>query len=342
MKAVVKVKRGPGNVELMEKEVPKVGFDEVLIEVKYTGICGTDIHIYHDTAFYTPPVVLGHEYSGVIVEKGSGVKDYDVGDRVTSPATIPCGKCYMCRTNHANRCVGDKRVLGSHRADGTFAKYVNVPASILHKIPENLPFDEAAMVELVACVVRLVYERVCVQPGDTVAVVGPGPAGLVALQAAKAAGAGLVVVTGIRADKERLETARSLGADVTVNCDEEDPVESVKSLTDGLGVDVVLEASGAPSARRQAFQLVRKCGRVGLLGLGKPSEMDLDRIVEGELDVKGSWGTVWTSWRRSITLLSQGKIRLAPLITAKLHLEEWSEGFRMIEERRALKVLLAP
>ncbi len=344
MKAVVKTERGPGNVELIDAEIPKINPEEVLVEVKFTGICGTDIHIYHDNAFYTPPIILGHEYSGLIVEKGSEVKGLDIGDRVTSPATIPCGKCFMCRTNHPNRCIGEeRRILGAHRADGTFAKFVRVPSQILHKIPKQLSLEEAAVAELVACVAHLVFEKVNVKPGDTVAILGPGPAGLLTLQASKAAGAGLVAVTGTDADAERLEIARRLGADITVNCEREDAVEALKSLTEGLGVDVVFEASGASSARKQAFQIVRRCGKVGLLGLtGKSSDINLDLVVEGELDVKGSWGTVWTSWRRALNLLSIGKIKAAPLIGARLPLEKWFEGFKMMEERRALKVLLVP
>jgi len=344
MKAVVKTRRGPGNVELREVDTPKIKPDEVLVEVKFTGICGTDVHIYHDLAFYTPPVILGHEYSGVIVQKGSEVAGFDVGDRVTSPATIPCGSCFMCRTNHANRCVGEqKRILGTHKADGTFTKYVAVPSWILHKIPEALSLEEAAVAELVACAVHAIFERVKIEPGDVVAVLGPGPMGLLALQAAKVAGASHIIVTGTNADIDRLEVAKKLGADLMINVEEEDPVKAVKKLTDGWGADVVLEASGASAARRQAFSMVRRCGKVGLIGLtGKSTDINLDKIVEGELDVKGSWGTVWTSWKKALNLLSSGIIKVAPLITAKLPLEKWREGFKMMEERKALKVLLIP
>jgi L-iditol 2-dehydrogenase len=344
MKAVAKTARGPGNVELSEVEIPKIKPDEVLVEVKFTGVCGTDLHIFHDSAFYTPPVVLGHEYSGVIVEKGAEVQGFETGERVTSPATIPCGRCLMCRTNHANRCTGEqKRILGAHKADGTFAKYVAVPSVILHRIPEKLSLEEAAVAELAACVVRAVFERVKVEPGEAVAVLGPGPMGLLTVQAAKIAGAKHVFLAGVSADRERFEVAKSLGADTIINVENEDPIDVVKSFTDGLGADTVFEASGSSAARKQAFNMVRRCGKVGLIGLtGKPSDINLDSIVEGELDVKGSWGTVWTSWKRTLTLLSSGKMRVSPLINAKLPLEKWREGFSLMEERKALKVLLVP
>jgi L-iditol 2-dehydrogenase len=344
MKAVVKTKRGHGNIELKEVDIPRTEPDEVLVEVRFAGICGTDVHIYHDSAFYTPPVILGHEYSGVIVQKGSEVVDFDIGDRVTSPATIPCGECLMCRTNHANRCVGEqKRILGTHKADGAFARFVVVPSRILHKIPEPLSLEEASVAELAACVVHAVFERVGVDPGDVVAILGPGPMGLLTLQAAKIAGAEQVIVTGMGADQARLKVAEKLEADVIIDVEQGDPVDRIRSLTDGWGADVVFEASGASPARRQALSMVRRCGKVGLIGLtGEPTDIDLDKIVEGELDVKGSWGTVWTSWRRTLNLLSSGMMQVAPLISAKLPLESWREGFKMMEERKALKVLLTP
>jgi len=344
MKAVIKIRRGSGNVELRDIEVPKIKPDEVLVEVEFTGICGTDIHIYHDLAFYTPPIVLGHEYSGVVVEKGSNVDGFEIGDHVTSPATIPCGQCLMCRTNRANRCLGEgKRILGAHKANGTFAKYVAVPKTILHKIPKNLSLEEASVAELVACVVHAVFERVGVELGDVVAVLGPGPMGLITVQAARAAGAKQVILTGVSADKERFSVAKELGADLIIDVEKEKSVEVVKNLTEGLGADVVFEVSGSSAARKQAFEMVRRCGKVGLLGLtGKPTGVNLDSIVEGELDVKGSWGTVWTSWKRALNLLSSGLIRVSPLISAKLPLEKWQDGFQLMEERKALKVLLIP
>ncbi len=344
LKAVVKVARGVGNVYLKEVEVPKIASDEVLVKVISTGICGTDIHIYGDTAFYEPPVIMGHEYSGVIVEKGSGVQEFKHGDRVTSPATLACGKCILCRTNHANRCLGEeKRILGAYRANGTFAKYVAVPSRILHRIPDSLSFDDAAVAEPAACVVHNISETVGVSTNDTVLVLGPGPTGLLAVQLSKLSGAGKVVIAGMSADKDRLKLALDLGADISVNVEEEELGNIVGSLTAGLGVDVVFEASGASGARRQALQLVRRCGKVGLLGLaGRPTDINLDLIVEGELSIRGTWGTVWSSWHKALELLGTGRLKVAPLITAKLPLGKWKEGFRMMEERKAMKVLLVP
>jgi threonine dehydrogenase-like Zn-dependent dehydrogenase len=344
MKAVVKTKHGIGNVVLKDVDIPSIKSDEVLIRVKYTGICGTDLHIFNDSTSYTTPIILGHEYSGIVEKKGLAVKEFSVGDRVTSPATIPCGSCVLCKTGFSNRCIGEqKRILGAYHANGTFTKYLSVPSKILHKIPENLTLERAAVAEPVACIVHAVFERVRIEPGDTVVVLGPGAIGLLCIQAARLAGANNIVITGTGADRERLLTAKKLGANITVNVEKDNPVEVIMKLTKKVGADVVLEASGSTAAQTQAFTMIKKCGRIGLIGLsGRTSQLNLDSIVESELEVKGSWGTVWKSWRRALILLSSDMIKVSPLITNKLSIDEWDKGFKFVQKREALKVLLLP
>ncbi len=345
LKAVVKTKRGVGNIELLEVEEPdKIGPDELLLEIKATGICGTDIHIWHDQSVYVPPVILGHEYSGVVTQIGEKVENVNIGDLVTSPATVNCGVCYFCKTGHTNRCISaKKRILGVMGANGAFAKYMVVPARIIHKVPIEVNFEDAAVSEPTACAVHAAAEMGKIDLGDIVVIQGPGPMGLLTLQVVKAQGANQTIVTGISGDEERLKIAKELGADVTVNIEEEDPVEIVGSLTNDLGADVVFEASGAVAARRQAFDLVKRTGKIIYIGItGKPSEIDLDQIVEKELKIIGSWGTVWTSWRKALKLIASGKVKGAPLVTSKMSLEEWEKGFQMMEEKKAIKVLLIP
>lgn len=345
MTAVVKTKRGVGNIEVQEVEIPKVEPDSLLVEVKAAGICGTDIHILHDRSVYDPPVILGHEYAGVVIEVGKDVEGFSIEDRVTSPATVPCGECMMCWTGHQNRCTSEnKRILGVSKANGAFAKFMSVPAKIAHKIPPKVSFEEAALSEPTACVVHAVAERVEVKVGDVVVFLGPGPMGLLGLQVAKAQGAEQVIVTGTRADKERLRLAKELGADIVINIAEEEANEIVRGVTDGLGADIVFEAAGSDVARRQAFELVRRTGKIGLIGItgALSTDIDLDQIVEKELNVRGSWGTVWTSWRRTLKLLAGQKIKIGPLVTAQLKLDEWEQGFRMMEDKTAIKVLLLP
>lgn len=345
MTAVVKTKRGVGNIEVQEVEIPKVEPDSLLVEVKAAGICGTDIHILHDRSVYDPPVILGHEYAGIVIEAGRNVEGFSIGDRITSPATVPCGECMMCWMGHQNRCTSEnKRILGVSKANGAFTKFVLVPAKIAHKVPPTVSFEEAALSEPTSCMVHAVAERVGVRAGDVVVFLGPGPMGLLGLQVAKAQGAGQVIVTGTRADKERLKLAKELGADIIINIEEEDANEVVKGTTDGLGADIVFEAAGADTARRQAFELVRRTGKIGLIGItGKlTTDINLDQIVEKELDVIGSWGTIWTSWRRTLRLLASHQIKTAPLISAKLQLDDWERGFKLMEGKTAIKVLLLP
>jgi len=344
LRGVVKTRRGVGNVELLEVAEPRAGDDEVLVEVVSAGICGTDINIYNDVGAYLPPVVLGHEYAGVVARVGAKVQGFSVGDRVTSAATIPCGECRLCKSGAPNRCVGaNRRVLGSLKADGAFAEYVVVPAGLVHRVPESISLDEAALVEPAACVVHAVAERVGVSLGDTVVVLGPGPIGLLAVQVARSLGAGRIVVAGLSADRERLGLAESLGADKTVNTEEEDLGGVVRELTGGLGADLVVEASGSARARAEALALARRRGRVCLVGLaGGVGSLDIDKIVEGELDVHGSWGTVWSSWRGALALMGSGGLKVAPLISRKLPLEEWKQGFDMMIGRKAIKILLTP
>jgi L-iditol 2-dehydrogenase len=347
LKAVVKFARGDGNTELRDVDEPKCGEDEVLVEVESAGICGTDLHILHgdETTFYTPPVVIGHEYCGRVVEAGGDVQGITVGERVTSPATVPCGECYFCRTNHQNRCIGaNKKIIGVSRANGAFAKYMVVPVRIVHKVPQNVSSESAALAEPIACVVHAAIERVNVRPGETVVIQGPGPMGLIATQIAAVQGAGMIIVTGTSADDERLRITKKLGANVTINVEKENVVKLVSEMTSGLGADVVFEASGSATARRQAFDLVRRCGRIGYIGLtGRPKEeANLDNVIEKELDIVGSWGTVWTSWKTTLALLASGKIMTEPLISHRLPLEDWEKGFDLMGRKEGLKILLKP
>src|SRR4030042_1078768 len=245
MKAVVKYGKGKGLVEIQEIPEPKIKKDdEVLIEVKAVSVCGSDLHIYHDSHPYWPPVVLGHEFSGVLVEVGKGVKGWKPGDRiVTETRTGSCGVCYLCQSGYPQVCE-QKRPYGIG-VNGAYAKYVVGPARLLHRLPENIPFEVGAVIEPMAICVTSIIERCQLQAGERVAITGPGPIGLISLSVAKAAGARSVWITGRSSDEGiRFEKARELGAELTINVDQEDPVKKVLEMTDGLGVDFVIETSG--------------------------------------------------------------------------------------------------
>ncbi|UCE10030.1 MAG: zinc-binding dehydrogenase [Candidatus Thorarchaeota archaeon] len=341
MRGLVKTARGEGNLELQDLEEPRPKPNEVLIEVKAAGICGSDIHIKHDQSFYTPPVVLGHEYSGVVVEIGQDVQSVAVGDRIVSPATAYCGQCYHCKTGCVNRCTcPDKRILGVSLADGAFAKFMTVPEFIIHKVPESLSFEEAALAEPTACVVHSLAESTPITPGDVVVVQGPGTMGLLATQVAKTMGAGSVIVTGITSDRWRLDIAEMIGADLTIDVQKEEADEVVKSHSDGLGADVVIEASGAGPARSQALEFVKSTGHISLLGVqGKPTEINLDYMIEKELTMVGTWGTLPSSWVTTLRMMASGQIDVKPLITHKIPLIDWERGFELMESQKAIKVL---
>lgn len=338
----MKTARGPGNLELKEIDEPRPKKDEVLIEIAAAGICGTDIHIKHDQAFYTPPVVLGHEYSGKVVEVGPDVTQVAVGDLVVSPATQYCGKCYQCKTGHMNRCTAEgKKILGTSLANGGFAKFLTAPEYIIHKIPQGVSMEEAALAEPTACVVHSVIDKSPIIPGDVVVVQGPGTMGLLAAQVAKSMGAGKVIVTGVSADQWRFDIAKKIGVDMTLDVQvDSDPVKTVMEASDGRGADVVIEASGACIACNQALDFVKVAGHVTLLGIrGQSLDIDLDIMAIKELTMSGTWGTLPSSWVTTLRLMGSKKIDVAPLITHRISLAEWEKGFELMESQKAIKVL---
>jgi len=342
MRGLMKTARGVGNLEIREVEDPQPGRDEVLIDVSASGICGTDIHIKHDQSFYTPPVILGHEYSGTVIKVGPDVLDVKVGNKVVSPATAYCGRCYQCKTGHMNRCTAQgKRILGVSLANGAFAKYLTVPEYIVHQVPSGVSMEEAALAEPTACVVHAVAESTNICAGDAVVIQGPGTMGLIAVQVAKAMGAGKVIVTGVSADEWRLDIAKKTGADLTIDVQsEKDPVGIVHDYTDGLGADVVIEASGACVACAQSLDFVKVAGHVSLVGVrGQSMEIDLDPMIEKELTMTGTWGTLPSSWVTTLRLMGSRKIDVRPIITHRIALDDWENGFNLMESQQAIKVL---
>jgi len=341
MKAVVKTKKGVGFIELLEIPKPEPGPDEVLVEVKAAGICGTDIHIYHDEFTYNPPVVLGHEFCGIVADVGKNVQGWTPGDRVTSEtAGYVCGRCRYCRTGRYNLCA--RRLGLGYHLNGAFAKYVIVPRSeILHRLPDNVDFISGALCEPSAVATHGVIELTEISAGDFVAVLGEGPLGLLVLQVARSAGAGTLAVTGIIED--RLKMAKTLGADLTINAQREDPVKIVMDLTEDYGADVVLECSGSQIAAKQGLQMVRKGGSYTQLGLfGKPIEIDFDQIAYRELRATGVFSQRWSAWETALKLIGSGKLLTKPLVTHTFPITEWQKGFDVMEKKTGIKVVLTP
>jgi L-iditol 2-dehydrogenase len=309
--------------------------------VAAAGICGTDLHIMKDEYRSDPPVTLGHEVAGTIRALGEGVTGWRVGQRVVTETYFSvCGRCQPCRTGRPNLCA-ERRSIGSFE-NGGFAPRVLVPATNLHALPDALGFPEAALIEPLACVVRGLLELNRIDAGDRIAIAGPGPIGLLALQVAKAAG-GTVAMLGTAADAARLEMAASLGADGALSVDAgEDTVEAVVALLDGPP-EVVIECSGAAPAATLLLRLVRKTGRFIQVGLyGRPIQLDMDQVCYKELTISGSFATTPSSWYRALALAGSGTVSLAAIVGAAVPLREWERGFDAVQTRLPGKVLLVP
>jgi 2-desacetyl-2-hydroxyethyl bacteriochlorophyllide A dehydrogenase len=341
MKAVMKTRPEPG-VEVRDIPVPKIAPDEVLIRVKAAAICGSDLGIYDYTPAYSRmrlPVVLGHEFAGVIEEAGDEVEGFRFGDRVLAESVKACGKCSFCRAGMSNLC-DDSTLFGIH-VDGGFAEYVAVPHKLLYRVPERMTFEEAAVVEPLSNSVHFATEIAEAKPGDLVVVQGCGPIGLFSAQLFRLSGAE-VLITGIGVDTERFRIAGKLGFE-TVNVEKEGLVERVMSMTGGKGADVAFVAVGAPSALVQAVRLVKKRGQVVVVGIfGKDVELPVTEIVRREIIVKGAYDARPANFPQSIRLIEDGTINTKDIITHRFPLERAEEAFGVAKSKAGGKVLFIP
>ena len=344
MNALVKTRKGVGFLEITEVKPPYPGPGEVLIEVKACGICGTDIHVLHDRFPYWPPVILGHEFAGQIVEAGPETHYYQAGDRVVGePHTQACGHCYLCRTGNVQICPM-KRSPG-WGINGAFAKYIKMPERLLHRIPDGMSYDVAALVEPTANAVHDVVERAKVEAGDFVVVLGPGPIGLLAAMTARAAGARHIVIVGRPADEAvRLKKARELGIETVLVTPDTNSVEAVLELTNGLGADLVIECSGAAPAIASTVELVRKKGRICVIGLTSQETIPFpwDKAAFKVCDIIFNLSTSYSSWERTLHLIQSGRIPAQEIITHRMPLLQWRRAFDEVEAQRALKAILIP
>jgi L-iditol 2-dehydrogenase len=340
MKGLAKVARGEGHVQIIDAPEPQVKPGYVIIEVKAAGICGTDLHIYHDEFKTMPPVIMGHEVAGVIAEVGEGVTTCRPGDRVTSETYFyVCGQCQFCREGFVNLCP-HRRSIGSG-VNGAFTRYVLVPQHNIHHLPDNVDDHAGALSEPLACCVHAL-EQTRVEPGDVAVISGPGAIGLLMMQVVKAAGA-QVIVLGTNADEARLEYARALGVDYTFNVQQVDSAAAVRDLTRGLGADVVFECAGAAPSAQNCVALVRREGRYAQVGLfGKPVLWDLDQVCYKELKVSGSNASTPSAWRKTMALLAAGQVQTKPLISNIFPITEWRQAFDLFEQKSGFKLLLTP
>ncbi|MEZ6136232.1 MAG: galactitol-1-phosphate 5-dehydrogenase [Pirellulaceae bacterium] len=332
-------------LELVDMPVPECGPNDLLVEVKACGICGSDIHGWDGSSGRRqPPLVMGHEAAGVVAKVGADVSNFAVGDRVTFDSTVSCGHCGSCRRGSINLCE-NRQVLGvscdEFRRHGAFAEYVVVPQNISYKLPEELPFEHAALIEAVSIAVHAA-NRTPVKLGDTAVVVGSGMIGLLVVQAIRLAGCSRVIAVDL--EDSKLEIAKQLGADLGLNPTVCDVSAEVKRLTGGRGADVALEVVGATATVKMAIECTRKGGSITLVGnLAPQVELPLQAVVTRELSVYGSCASNG-EYPECIEYLRRGDIKVQPLITAQASLDEGPSWFARLYagEPGAMKVVLQP
>jgi L-iditol 2-dehydrogenase len=330
-------------LEIVNLPVPVPGPREVLVQVAACGICGSDVHGYDGSSGRRiPPVIMGHEAAGTIAAIGSEVHGLAEGDRVTFDSTTYCGQCEFCRRGEVNLC-NDRQVIGvscaEFKRDGAFAEYVTVPAHIVYRLPDSLSFAEAAMLEAVSVALHAV--RISeLAGGETALVIGAGMIGLLVLQAARTAGCSRVFVGDV--DATRLKLAADLGADGAIKADE--ILQRIHENTAGRGVDVVFEAVGRNETVAAAIDCVSKGGKVTLIGNIAPEvSMPLQKVVTRQIRLQGSCASAG-EYPQAIELISTGKIKVGPLITAIAPLSDGPVWFQRLYEREPnlMKVILDP
>ena len=330
---------------LRETPLPELKPGWVLIKVEACGICGSDVHgMDGSTGRRQPPVIMGHEASGIIHQVSAEVHGWKVGDRVTFDSTISCGECYYCKRGDINLC-DNRRVLGvscnEYRQNGAFAEYVAVPAHILYAIPENISFEQAAMIEAVSVAVHAVAISQ-VKSDDAAVVIGCGMIGLLCIQALKAAGCKKVIAIDLIAAK--LEVAVELGADLVLQSNDPALTSKILSETENRGADLVLEVVGIESTVNQAVDCTRKGGTVTLVGnLSSEVKFPLQKVVTRQLKVQGSCASAG-EYPLCLELISAGKIKVDLLISKVAPLEEGNEWFHRLynKEEGLMKVILKP
>jgi L-iditol 2-dehydrogenase len=338
MRAVQKWGDGKDGMGLRNVPEPTVGPSDLLIEVGAVGICGSDLHIWRDEKEHRRPVTLGHEFSGVIIGKGENAsKEWTIGDRIVGDLETLSGR------------------VGTH-VNGAYAERLSIPERLAHHLPDNLSFEEGALLEQVTCMSHSLMYRSRLHPADFVVITGPGPIGLTMLQLVKLYNPRSVMVTGLKSDDLRLSKAQELGAD-SVYYSEDNPVKEVLRLTNGAGADLVIDCSGGEDALTQATRMVKNGGWITVIGLwGHDIKVNIDRIPYNNLTVRGGWGwdgmeyadqavrmaAGWHSWEKALQIMAMGTLKLAPMITRRIRLEDWREAFERLEAKKDIKVMIYP
>jgi threonine 3-dehydrogenase len=343
MRGIVKEKAAQGATYRRDLPVPKIGANDVLVRVKAAAICGTDLHIYHWTpwsqARVTPPMVFGHEFAGDIVEKGVDVKGFTVGDRIAGETHIPCNRCHQCLTDNRHICEHMK-IIGVH-VPGCFSDYISVPQDCLWKLANSIDYQTGAMLEPMGVAVHGLTE-VPIE-GKNLLIMGCGPIGLMAVNAAKIMGAKQVAVTDVVPDK--LALAKEVGADSAFNTAQKNAGESVLASTGGIGADVVIDYTGSVDAIRCGFGWLRLGGSFVMVGL-PDREITLDltsNVIYKEAKIFGVTGRrMYQTWEKCEEILTTGRFKMEKVVGGVYKMEEFEKAFETLKSGTPGKMLLMP
>lgn len=325
--------------------VPQIKEDEILVKVMAVGICGSDLHYYTDGRIghykVEKPIILGHECAGEVAAIGANVNRVKVGDRVAVEPGVTCGTCKACKEGRYNLCP-DVEFLATPPVDGAFVQYIKMRQDFVFQIPDTLSYEEAALIEPFSVGIHAAA-RTKLQAGETVAIMGMGPVGLMAVAAAKAVGASKIIVTDL--EPLRLEAAKEMGATHTINVAEQDPSDEISKITNGKGVDVAWETAGNPAALQSALSSLRRGGRLAIVGLPAQNEIPLNIpfIADNEVDIYGIFRYANT-YPKGINFLSSGIVDAKKLVTDRYRLEDTMEAMEraLNHKNECLKIVVYP
>ncbi len=343
MKAIVKTDERPGSFAVKDVPVPEPGAREVLVRVKATGVCYTDMSILNGTYKgrkpVPVPVVMGHEGAGVVAGVGEGVSALEPGDRVGFEAMSGCGRCYNCGTGNKNMCTHWDHI--GITCDGTFAEYVSVPEALVHVLPDNVEFADAALLEPLSLVARSL-EHLKPVAGETAVIIGPGSVGLLHLQALAAAGVSRLIVVGLDVDRIRFGIAQSLGATHVVNASHDDPLEAVLRITGGRGADIVVETASSPKVWDFLFDIAAARGRISPFGLYPEATCRPLSLIRKGVTLYGDVAFLQRHFIRALSWLESGKVSGQALVTRRFALDQAGEAFEAFQRKETVKCLFEP
>lgn len=344
MPAVVQFEMKKGAVELREMPKPEIGDSEVLLRVRGVGVCGSDVHQYHNTQSWTVkvPVILGHEFCGEVAAVGRAVKGFSEGDRVASETAAeidsdsPMTRRGMYNLDPARRGFG-------YDLHGAMAEYVKVPSRLLHRIPKNVSMEVAAMTEPCCVAFQATVVNAHIRPGDTVIVIGPGPIGLLCATMARLSGAGRVILAGTTRDQGRMEIGLRAGATHAVDVQTQDMMKLLSGIGDGLGADVIIDSTGASISLKSALDWIRPAGHITKVGWGpQPMNFSMDPLVKKAVTLQGSFSHTWAVWERVLEMMGTGQLDPRPYLSRVAKIEDWKPCFDGMHDGSLIKAVLTP